>query len=138
MSTAHKNKTFATLLAVILGGLGAHRFYLRGSLDKLGIVHLMALPIAAMVYALAPQADWFFKVLPLLLSYVAGFVEALVLGVTADEKFDATYNPKSGRKSDSQWYLALMLVVTMLLGMTVMIATMARLVDLLTTGGAYG
>jgi TM2 domain-containing membrane protein YozV len=138
MSTAHKNKSFATFLAVILGGLGAHRFYLRGSLDKLGIVHLMALPIAAMVYALAPQADWFFKVLPLLLSSVVGFVEALVLGVTADEKFDAAYNPKSGRKSDSQWYLALMLVVTMLLGMTVMIATMARLVDLLTTGGAYG
>jgi TM2 domain-containing membrane protein YozV len=138
MSTAHKNKTFATFLAVILGGLGAHRFYLRGSLDKLGIVHLMALPIAAMVYALAPQADWFFKVLPLLLSCVVGFVEALALGVTADEKFDAAYNPKSDKKSDSQWYLALMLVVTMLLGMTVMIATMARLVDLLTTGGAYG
>jgi TM2 domain-containing membrane protein YozV len=138
MSTTHKNKTLATFLAVILGGLGAHRFYLRGSLDKAGLIHLAALPIAGLVVGLAPEADWFFKVLPLLLSYVVGFVEALVLGVTADEKFDAAYNPGSGKKSNSQWYLALMLVVTMLLGMTVMIATMARLVDLLSTGGAYG
>jgi TM2 domain-containing membrane protein YozV len=138
MSTTHKNKTFATLLAVLLGGLGAHRFYLRGSLDKLGLLHLTALPIAGLVVGLAPQADWFFKILPLLLSYVVGFVEALALGVMADEKFDAAFNPNSGKKSESKWYLALLLVFTMLLGMTVMIGTMSRLVDLLYTGGAYG
>ena len=138
MSTVHKNKTFATLLAVVLGALGAHRFYLRGSVDRLGLVHLTALPIAGLVAGLAPQTDWFFKILPLLLSAVVGFVEALVLGVMADEKFDAAYNPQSGKQSHSQWYLALLLVMTMLLGMTVMIATMSRLVDLLYTGGAYG
>ena len=138
MSTPHKNKTLATFLAVTLGGLGVHRFYLRGSLDKLGLIHLTALPIAGLVYGLAPQADWFFKVLPLLLSYVIAFVEALVLGVTPDEKFDAAFNPKSGKQTVSKWYLALLLVATMLLGMTIMIGTMARLVDLLTTGGAYG
>ena len=138
MSTAHKNKTFATLLAVLLGGLGAHRFYLRGSVDKLGLVHLSSLPIAGLVAGLAPEADWFFKVLPLLLSYVVGFVEALVIGVTADDKWDATFNAGSGQQSHAKWYLALLLVVTMLMGMTVMIATMSRLVDLLYTGGAYG
>ena len=138
MSTSHKNKTFATLLAVVLGGLGAHRFYLRGSLDKLGMMHLASLPISGLVYGLAPEANWFFQVLPLVLSYVVGFVEALVIGLTADEKFDAAFNAKSGKQSDSKWYLALLLVATMLLGTTVMISTMARLVDLLTTGGAYG
>ena len=138
MSTSHKNKTFATLLAVILGGLGAHRFYLRGSLDKLGMMHLASLPISGLVYGLAPEANWFFQVLPLVLSYVVGFVEALIIGLTADEKFDAAFNAKSGKQSDSKWYLALLLVATMLLGTTVMISTMARLVDLLTTGGAYG
>ena len=138
MSTSHKNKTFATLLAVILGGLGAHRFYLRGSLDKLGMMHLASLPISGLVVGLAPEANWFFQVLPLVLSYVVGFVEALIIGLTADEKFDAAFNAKSGKQSDSKWYLALLLVATMLLGTTVMISTMARLVDLLTTGGAYG
>ena len=138
MSSTHKNKTLATFLAVILGGVGAHRFYLRGSLDKLGLIHLTALPIAGLVYGLAPEANWFFKALPLLLSYVVGFVEALMLGVMADEKFDAAFNPNSGKTTVSKWYLALLLVITMLLGMTVMIGTMARLVDLLNTGGAYG
>lgn len=138
MTTAHKNKTFAMLLAVLLGGLGVHRFYLRGSVDKLGLMHLAALPVAGLVYGLAPQADWFFQALPLLLSYVVAFVEALVIGVTPDEKWDALMNAGSGKQSDSQWYLALLLVATMLLGMTVMIATMSRLVDLLYTGGAYG
>ena len=138
MSTTHKNKTFATFLAVILGSVGAHRFYLRGSLDKLGLIHLTALPIAGLVAGLAPEADWFFKALPLLLSTVAGFLEALVLGVMADEKFDGIYNPQSGKQSQSKWYLVLLLVITMLLGMTLMIFTLVRLVDLLYTGGAYG
>ncbi|WP_426100418.1 NINE protein [Massilia sp. TSP1-1-2] len=138
MSTTHKNKTFACLLAVLLGGIGAHRFYLRGSVDKLGLIHLTALPIAGLVYGLAPQADWFFKLLPLLVSYVVGFIEALVIGVTADEKWDAAFNVGSGKQSDSKWYLALLLVATLLLGTTVLIATMSRLVDLLYTGGAYG
>ena len=138
MSKTHKNKTFACLLAVILGGLGAHRFYLRGAGDKLGLIHLSALPMAALVAGLAPQADWFFKLLPLLVSCVAGFVEALVIGVTPDEKWDAAMNAGSGQQSESKWYLALLLVATMMLGTTVLIATMSRLVDLLYTGGAYG
>ena len=138
MTTRHKNKTFAMLLAVLLGGLGAHRFYLRVSLDTLGLIHLTSVPIAGLVVGLAPDADWFFKVLPLLLSYVVGFVEALMIGVTQDEKWDAIHNPASGKKSDSRWYLAVLLVATMLMGMTIMIGTMSRLVDLLYTGGAYG
>ena len=138
MSTTHKNKTFATLLAVLLGGLGAHRFYLRGSVDKLGLIHLATLPMAGLAIGLAPQAHWFFQLLPLLLSYIVGFVEALVIGLTADEKFDAAFNTASGKQSASKWYLVLLLVATMLMGTTALIATMARLVDLLYTGGAHG
>jgi TM2 domain-containing membrane protein YozV len=138
MPTSHKNKTFATFLAVILGAVGAHRFYLRGSLDKLGLIHVACWPIAGMVYGLAPQADWFYKALPLLVSAVAGFLEALVIGLTADEKFDAAFNPRSGKHSDSHWILALLLVGTMMGGTGVLIWTMSRLVDLMYTGGAYG
>ena len=134
----HRNKTFATFLALLLGGLGAHRFYLRNSVDKLGLMHVASLPVAGLVYGLLPEVDWFFKILPLVVSYIAGFIEALVLGVMSDEKFDAAYNPASGRTSNSMWVLAVIIVATMLVGMTTMIATMARLNDLLTTGGAYG
>jgi TM2 domain-containing membrane protein YozV len=141
MSTArktHKNKTAATFLALLLGGLGAHRFYLRGSVDKLGLLHVCSVPVAGLVISLAPGADVFYKLLPLLLSYIAGFVEALVIGLMPDEKFDARYNGGSGRASDSNWPLALILVATMLVGTTTLIATISRLFDLLYTGGAYG
>ena len=67
-----------------------------------------------------------------------GFIEALLLGVTPDEKFDAAFNAGSEGRSDSRWPLALLLVATMLVGATVLISTMARLFDLLYTGGAYG
>ncbi|MDB5756055.1 MAG: hypothetical protein JWR56_2483, partial [Massilia sp.] len=31
--STHHNKTAASLLALLLGGVGAHRFYLRGGVD---------------------------------------------------------------------------------------------------------
>jgi hypothetical protein len=138
MPTPHKNKTLATLLAFVLGAVGAHRFYLRGSVDRLGLAHLCSLPIAGMVYGLLPEANAFYKALPIVVSFIAGCIEALAIGVTQDEKWDATFNAGSGRKSNTRWYQALLLVVIMLVGMTVLIATMARLFDLLYTGGAYG
>ncbi len=138
MSTSHKNKTFATFLALALGAIGAHRFYLRGPLDRLGILHLTSVCVAGMVIGLAPQANWFYQALPLLVSAVVGFIEALVIGLTSDEKFDAAFNPHSGRSSSSSWVLAVLLVTTMMLGTVTLIGTMSRLFDLLYTGGAYG
>lgn len=138
MSKPHKNKAFAALLATTLGGVGIHRFYLRGTLDRLGLMHVCSLPIAGLVIGLAPQADVFYKLLPILVSYVIGFLESLVLGLMSDEKFDAAFNAQSGRTSDSSWVLAVLLVATMLVGTVALIFTMSRLFDLLYTGGAYG
>ncbi|HEY0491034.1 MAG TPA: TM2 domain-containing protein [Telluria sp.] len=138
MAKPHKSKTLATFLALILGGFGVHRFYLRGPLDKLGLMHLCSVPIAGMVVGLAPEADGFFKLLPITISYIVGFIEALVIGVMADEKFDAKYNPGSGQASSSRWILAVLLVTTMVVGSTTLIGTIARVFDLLYTGGAYG
>jgi len=85
-----------------------------------------------------PDADWFYQLLPLTISALIGFLEALVLGLMPDEKWDARYNAGSGRLSDTGWPLAVVLVATLMLGAGVLIATMARLFDLLYTGGAYG
>lgn len=138
MATTHKNKTFATFLALALGGVGAHRFYLRGPFDKLGLLHAASVPMSGMIIGLAPDAHGFFQVLPVLLSYVAGFLEALIIGLTPDDKFDAAFNAGSGKTSESKWILAVLLVTTMLVGTTTMIATMSRLFDLLYTGGSFG
>jgi hypothetical protein len=138
MTKTHKNKTLASFLAVVLGGFGVHRFYLKGGLDRLGLLHLCAVPITGMVYGLAPEVAPFYKALPLVVSYLVAFLEALVIGVSPDEKWDAAHNAGSGRASQSNWVLALLLVATMLVGCTALIATIARLFDLLYTGGAYG
>lgn len=138
MSNSHKNKSFAAFLAMLAGGIGAHRFYLRGSLDKIGLMHVTCVPIAGLVIGLAPDANPYYKLLPIGVSYLVGFIETLVLGVMPDEKFDAAFNAGSGRTSDTSWVIALILVGTMLLGMTALVYTMARLVDLQATGGAYG
>jgi hypothetical protein len=134
----HKNKTFATALAFLLGGLGAHRFYLKSSVDRLGLLHVCSLPAAGLVYGLGHAPNPFWVLLPLILSWLVGFGEALILGLTPDEKWDARYNAQSGRRSASHWFVILLVVVTMLVGTTALIATIARLFDLLYTGGAYG
>jgi hypothetical protein len=138
MPTSHKNKTLATLLALTLGGLGAHRFYLKGGIDRLGLLHLCSVPAAGLVHGLGHAPNPFWVMLPLLLSYIAAFIEALVIGLTPDEKWDAAHNAGSGRKSRSNWVVVLLLVVTMLVGTTALVATLSRLFDLIYTGGAYG
>ena len=134
----HKNKAFTSLLGFLLGMLGAHRFYLHGGKDAWGWLHLAALPASLALRQLLPEADWFYQLLPLTISALIGFLEALVLGLMPDDKWDARYNAGSGRLSDTGWPLAVVLVATLMLGAGVLIATMARLFDLLYTGGAYG
>ena len=134
----HKNKTLATALAFLLGGLGIHRFYLRGGVDRLGLLHVCSLPVAGMIYGLGHAPNPFWTLLPVFVSCIAGFIEALVIGVTPDEKWDAKFNAASGHASRSNWVLAVLLVATLLVGTTVLIGTISRLFDLMYTGGAYG
>ncbi len=138
MPTTHKNKTFATLLALTLGGMGMHRFYLGGLSDRWGWLHFSAVPIS--LGLMSADRGWpvFFTALPLIFSMLIGFLEALVLGLTPDEKWDAHHNPDSGRQSSSGWPLAVLLVLTLGVGTTALIATLARSFDILFTGGAYG
>jgi hypothetical protein len=138
MPTPHKNKTLATFLALVLGGLGVHRFYLKGSVDRLGLLHVCSVPVAGLVYGLGHAPNPFWVLLPVLVSYIAGFIEALVIGLTPDDKWDAAYNAGTGQRSHSTWLVVLLLVATLMVGATTLIATIARLFDLLYTGGSFG
>mgnify|MGYP006390266873 CR=1 FL=1 len=133
---AHKNKTLATALALTLGTLGAHRFYLHGGVDRIGLLHASSLPIAGLIFSNASHLHSFYALLPLLISSIAAFIEALLIGLTPDDKWDARFN--AATRSNSNWILAILLVTTLLIGTTVLIGTIARLFDLMYTGGAYG
>jgi TM2 domain-containing membrane protein YozV len=138
MTKRHKNKTFATLLAMLFGGIGLHRFYLNGAGNRWGWLHLSTLAISGLLIGLWFDQPLLFTAAPLVVSILAGFIEALVLGLTPDDKWDQTHNLGSGRQSRSGALLALLLVLTAGLGAIALIAVMARTLDLLFTGGAYG
>jgi TM2 domain-containing membrane protein YozV len=138
MASMHKNKTFTTLLALTLGGLGIHRFYLEGLQDRWGWVHLSSVPLSLGLISVGSDWPALFAISPLILSILVGFLEALVLGLIPDEKWDARHNRDSGRRSGSGWPLAILLVLALGVGATALIATLARTFDILYTGGAYG
>jgi TM2 domain-containing membrane protein YozV len=136
--SSHKNKTFATLLAAVAGGLGAHRFYVFGKKDFWGWVHFATVPLAWIIVSTQKEQPLLFTAAPAVISILAAFIEALVIGLTPDDQWDQRHNPNSGQSSASGWPLALLLMLTLGFGATAVIAAMARMFDLLFTGGAYG
>lgn len=138
MTIAHKNKTLATLLSSLFGAFGIHRFYLRGTKDRWAWVHFATLPISILYAKLFFNLPLFVTASPIMLSALAALFEALILGLMSDEKWDLKFNPQSGQKSESHWPIALILVCTLAVGATALIAILARGFDLLYTGGAYG
>ncbi|MCA1324622.1 NINE protein [Herbaspirillum sp. alder98] len=138
MATPHKNKTFSTFLAAVLGGIGVHRFYLHGLRDRFGWLHVLSVPLSLALAQAFPAAPALFTALPLVLSILVGALEALVIGLTPDEKWDLRHNTGSTRQSESHWILAVILVLTAGAGAMGLIALLARSFDLLFTGGAFG
>lgn len=137
-SSRHKNKTLTTFLATTLGSIGLHRFYLYGARDRFGWLHILAIPLSLGLMAAQPQAPRLFTALPFVLSMLIACLEALVIGLTPDDKWDSRHNAGSGKSSESHWILAVILVLTVGLGAMGVIALLARSFDLLFTGGAFG
>ncbi|MFC5473443.1 NINE protein [Paraherbaspirillum soli] len=139
MTPAHKNKTLATFLATVFGSLGLHRFYLRGMKDYWAWLHFATLPLSLLAYFLWRQDQQIaFLFAPLVISGLIACLESLVIGLTPDEKWDPQYNANSGKKSDSSWFIVLLVVLTLGVGAIGLIGAIARTFDLLFTGGAYG
>jgi TM2 domain len=134
----HKNKTLATFLAFLLGFAGVHRFYLRGLSDRWGWLHALSLPLTAALLSANPELPLLMNTALLVLSMLIASIETFVLGLMPDEKWDARYNPASGRTSDSRWPIALMMVLNLFYGATLLLTVLARAFDLMLTGGAYG
>jgi hypothetical protein len=140
MNARHKNKTIASAMSALVGMLGFHRFYLFGCKDVAGWIYLAAslAYLNIVVYfwsdpSLATRVACLFP-----LTTFIGAVEALVIGLTEDTKWDRQHNPCSHRQSRSSWPLIIVLVLTMATGFTPLIASLARATDLLYTGGAFG
>jgi hypothetical protein len=134
----HKNKTISSILATFTGSIGLHRFYLYGKNDPWAWLHFCSLPISFLISKLYFNLPFIASFAPWIISGLIGLFTALYLGLKSDEKWDQTFNSSSNKSSDTSWIIAVNLVFTLGLLAISFIGLLARTVDLLNTGGAYG
>ncbi len=140
MQTRHKSKTVACLLAIVAGWVGMHRFYLYGLRDKAA----WAYPLASLLYVFAGLIAYrtesmealVFILLPL--PVFLAILESLRQGLTDDHRWDQRHNPHSSQVTQSKWPLVTLLAITFGAGFVALVAGMARITDLLYTGGSFG
>lgn len=134
----HKNKTISTILGFTLGSVGAHRFYLYGKKDTFAWLHFISLPFSFMLAHLYFNLNALVTYSPWMLSLLISLLVTMVLGLTPDEKWDAKFNPNSGKTSDTHWPIAFFIIGSGALGAMTLLFIIARAFDLYFTGGSYG
>ncbi len=121
-----RSKTAATWLALAGGTLGLHRFYLHGPRDLWAWLHPW--PTLAGLYGvqrmrtlgLDDHLSWL--LIPLLGLMLAGtMLQALIYGLTSDEKWSARYGPTR----PSGWLAVIGVIVALMIGATALMATIA-------------
>jgi len=128
-----RRKSFAALLAFALGALGAHRLYLGQPRWWLPLaVTALMLPLLVGVRNWFQTPPFFILMIPV----TAGFIEALVLSLMPDEKFDARFNAVGTRRNDSGWDAVLVAIATLMVGSTVTITAIVLLFQTLFEGAA--
>lgn len=125
LATPARSKVVAGLLSFYGGWFGAHWFYL-------GRRYAWVFPVLACVLlGLASQAPvwWDTPVFFLLfIPAVAGFIEAIVLCLMSDEKFDARYNPGLVRETPTGWGPVIVASTSLLLGTIGLMFSIAHVV----------
>ena len=125
----YKSKTAATWLALALGSLGAHRFYLHGRRDLWAWLH----PLPTLLGAAGAlrmrnlgqddHAAWLLiPLLGLMLSY--SMLAAIVCGLTPDDRWAERFNPGQAVRPTG-WGPVIGVVVALLVGGTVLMGTLA-------------
>jgi len=121
-----RHKAFAALLAFLFGGLGINRLYLRQRGWWLPLsVTLITLPLLVDVSNWYQTPAFFVMMVPI----VAGFVQALVIALTPDPRFDARFNAGSTRTNHSGWDAVLVAIATLMIGTTIMMTTIVLLMQ---------
>jgi len=125
----YKSKTLATWAALLGGSLGLHRFYLHGGRDILAWLHPVP-TLAGLVgvrrmleFGQDDRLAWL--LLPLLgLMLAQAALCAIVYGLTADERWDARYNPGAPVHATA-WGPVLGVIAALMIGATALMATIA-------------
>lgn len=128
---AFRRKSLAALLAFLFGAVGAHRIYLGQPRWWLPLsVTALMLPLLVGVRNWYQSPAFFVLAIPV----IAGFIEALVLALMPDEKFDGRFNAETERRNDSGWDAVLVAIATLMVGATVTITVIVLLFQTLFEG----
>ncbi|URI11381.1 TM2 domain-containing protein [Aquincola tertiaricarbonis] len=126
---AYKSKTLATWVALLVGSLGLHRFYLYGFKDRLGWFYCIPTFLGlhgiqrVQDYGLDDHLSW--ALIPLLGLMVAqAMLAAILYGLTPDERWDARHNPGQPVHA-TRWAPVLGVITALLIGAGVLMATIA-------------
>jgi hypothetical protein len=119
------SKVKVGLLAALLGCVGAHWWYLRRPhawmVTAIGLVLMVAAGFAEVWWE---NPAFFLLFIPIL----DGFIEAIVLCLMSDARFDARYNPGLVRTSPSGWGPVLVAGFTLLIGTVALMIGIAVIV----------
>lgn len=122
--TRFRHKAFAALLAALTGALGLNRLYLGQRLWWLPLgITLATLPLLIGVDNWYQTPAFFVVMVPV----VAGFIQALVIALLPDDRFDARFNAGHSRRNHSGWDAVLVAVVTLMGGAVALMTTIALL-----------
>lgn len=119
-----RRKSLAALLAFLFGAFGAHRVYLGRPRWWLPLaVTALMLPLLIGVRNWYQTPPFFVFMVPV----AAGFIEALVLALMSDERFDARFNAGTERRNRSGWDAVLVAIATLMVGATVLVTAIVLL-----------
>lgn len=120
-----RSKVVAGLLSFYGGWFGAQWFYLGRR-----YAWLFPLLVVAML-AISSQAEVWWDTPPFFVLFVpaiAGFIEAIVLCLMSDARFDARYNPGFVRDKPTGWGPVLVAITGLLIGTVLMLFAIAHVV----------
>lgn len=110
---AFRSKAIAALLALCLGVVGAHWWYLRRKgAWAVGALTLVSLLLATRAPVWYDTPAFFVMFVPLL----AGIIEAAVLALMRDAAFDRRYNPGLPPRTRTRWPHVLIAIGSVLAG----------------------
>jgi len=120
------HKALAALLAFAAGGAGLQHAYLGRRYWWLALLVTVAcVPWLVGVKGWYQQPAFFIAMVPV----IAGFVEAVVLALTPDAKFDARHNAALERRNHSGWDAVLVAILTMTVGMIIALTAIVLLMQ---------
>ena len=131
---SYKSKTLATWAALLGGHFGLHRFYLFGLGDVWAWLHpiptLIGLWGIHRVSELGQDDQLAWLLIPVLgFTVAATMLQAILYGLTPDEKWHARFNPSLAATPDDApsagWAAVIGVGLALMLGATVLMATIA-------------